>query len=69
MGWTTDATILRFTSAAKPTPTLHGVAQAGDQSGVMHPDEETPAVGAAGAGCLRPDVGGCPDMSNLPEDG
>ena len=45
MGWTTDATILRFTSAAKPTPTLHGVAQAGDQSGVMHPDKETPAVG------------------------
>ncbi len=44
MGWTNDANNTPFTPAVKPKPALHGVAQAG-QLGVMHPDEEAPAVG------------------------
>jgi hypothetical protein len=40
-----------------------------DQLGMMHPDEETPAVGGGRGWVLRPDVGGCPDTSTLPEDG
>jgi len=69
MGWTNDADNTPFTLAVKPMPALHGVAQAGGQLGVMHPDEEAPAVGGGRGWVLETGCRRCPDASTLPEDG
>ena len=63
MGWTNDANNTPFAQAVKPMPALRGVAHAGLLDVMIQSKKPRPWV-AAGAGCLRPDVRGCPDASD-----